>query len=143
MSILYHSIFPKLTQSLSYVWHSIFEIIFLWFSQLFAAGWHENLASPLPQQLTSFKLFPVEMKYGLLQVILKGLATFLDIAISGRAVSISGRAVSICCCSQLSLLNRYRLGPGPGLWVGPGTLPPLGGPPRGSLVRGWSGLRCS
>jgi SCY1-like protein 2 len=31
-------------------------------------GCYENLPAPLPQQLTSFKLYDVEIKYGLLQV---------------------------------------------------------------------------
>ena len=35
---------------------------------VFFLGWQDNLPSPLPSQLQTFKLFPVEIKYGLLQV---------------------------------------------------------------------------
>jgi len=31
-------------------------------------GWHENIPSPPPKALTAFKLFPVEIKYGILQI---------------------------------------------------------------------------
>ena len=33
-----------------------------------ALGGHDNLPSPLPEQLRGFKMFEVELKYGLLQV---------------------------------------------------------------------------
>ena len=34
-----------------------------------ALGGHDNLPSPLPEQLRGFKMFEVELKYGLLQVL--------------------------------------------------------------------------
>jgi len=36
-------------------------------------GHHENMPSPVPSELKDYQLFEVEIKYGILQVILVGL----------------------------------------------------------------------